>query len=121
MYFLAIGLGLVTIINPTGFGFIVTYGLLGAVIVASLGFSIYNFVKNPRTAVKTIIGIGLIALLYFIGQSMTPATPVYNNVGTLLAEASLAQYAGASVFVGGVMLLLTFIAFILSEVIGFFR
>lgn len=121
MYFLAIALGLITIAQPTGFGFIATYGLLGAAIVAALGFSIFNFVKRPATAVKTLIGIAVLVILYFIGQSITPAEPVYDSVGDLLAEAPMAQYAGASVFVGGTMLGLTFLAFILSEIIGLFR
>ncbi len=121
MYALGILLAIITIFNPTETGFIATYILLGAAILAALIFAIKSFIDNPKSAIRTFIGLALIVILYFIGKSITPAEPVYNVIGEKLADANVAQYAGASVFTGMVMLLLTFVVFIASEVVSFFR
>lgn len=121
MYALGILLAVVTIFNPTGAGFIATAILLGVAMIAALGFAIVSFVQNPKSAVKTLVGLGVIVVLYFIGKAITPAEPVYNVIGEKLADTNVALYAGASVFTGMVMLLLTFLIFIVSELVSFFR
>jgi hypothetical protein len=121
MYALGILLALITIVNPTGTGFIATAILLGVAVVAALGFAVMAFIQNPKSAIKTLIGLGIVVVLFFIGKSITPAEPVYNVIGEKLADTNVALYAGASVFTGMVMMLLTFLVFIISEVVSFFR
>ena len=121
MYALGILLALITIVNPTGTGFIATAILLGVAVVAALGFAVMAFIQNPKSAIKTLIGLGIVVVLFFIGKSITPAEPVYNVIGEKLADTNVALYAGASVFTGMVIMLLTFLVFIISEVVSFFR
>ncbi len=121
MYALGILLAVITIFNPTGTGFIATAIFLGVAVIAAIGFAIMTFVQNPKSAVKTLVSLGVIVVLFFIGKSITPAEPVYNVIGEKLADTNVALYAGASVFTGMVMMLLTFLIFIVSEVVSFFR
>jgi hypothetical protein len=58
-------------------GLYVTYLLLIAAVVLTVGFGLYHFImtaiNNPKSAIKTAIMVGGIVVLYFVGTAMAGA------------------------------------------------
>lgn len=50
------------------------YILFGIAAVTALVFPVINFVRNPKNAVKSLIGLGAIAVVFLIGYLAADAT-----------------------------------------------
>ncbi len=51
-----------------------TYFLFGISVLSALLFPIINFIRNPKNAVRSFIGLGAIALVFLIGYLASDAT-----------------------------------------------
>lgn len=54
------------------------YLLFGLSVVMALVFPLYFFIVNPKNALKTLLGIGLMAVVFVIGYIMADATPMFS-------------------------------------------
>lgn len=53
------------------YGLPITYGLLGLAVVGVVLFPLIQAIFNPRMLVKTLIGVGVLAVVYFVGMQMS--------------------------------------------------
>ncbi|MGE0077693.1 MAG: hypothetical protein AB7S48_07535 [Bacteroidales bacterium] len=88
------------------------YILFGLAVVLALIFPIYYFIRNPKNALNTLLGIGLMAVVFGIGYALGDATPIttptndpnFSNINVLtLTDAGL---IGTYIMFGAALLLM---------------
>lgn len=122
MFILALALGVLTIFYPTTIGLNLGYVLIIGAILATLGFAIFSLIQNPKGAIKTLIGIGVLAAIVLIAFSLSSAEPLMDPVsGELKASASQVKWSGAAIYCGMFVFGAGALTFIISEVTSFFR
>lgn len=106
----------------TDLGLYIGYALFVVAIAVSIIFPIFNIIQNPRGAVKSVGGLILLVLIFFISYSIAPAEPMYNaNTDELIASAEMVKYAGAAIFSGIFVFLAAIVIFVVFEVITALR
>ena len=96
------------------------YVMMGLSIAAIVLFSIYAMAQNPKSAVKSLIGLAAILVLFGVAFALSSDVPVVtptktysNSLGLKVADASL--YATYILLVGAIL------AIIGGEVRNFFK
>lgn len=56
------------------------YFLFGLAILLSILFPLYFFITNPKNALKTLMGLAVMGVLFLIGYAMADATPIVGAV-----------------------------------------
>ena len=54
-------------------GLYASYILLGIAVVAAVVMNLINTMKDPRSLVKSAIGIAVLVIIFFVGYSIAPA------------------------------------------------
>ena len=130
IYIVAIVLAFITVVSaipairllPLDVALYIGYALIGLGILAALVFPIVGAVSNPRGAIKPIIGLLALVIIFIIGYSLSGADPLMNPVtGEQVADGGRVKFAGAAIFLGIIAFLATVITFIAMEVISIFR
>jgi hypothetical protein len=130
IYIIAIVLAFITVASaipairlfPLDVALYIGYALIGLGILAALVFPIVGAVSNPRGAIKPVIGLLALVIIFVIGYSLSGAEPLMNPVtGEQVADGGRVQFAGAAIFLGIAAFLATVITFIAMEVISIFR
>ncbi len=95
----------------------VAYGLLGLGVALIILFLLKSLIGNPRQALRSLIGVAILAALYGIFYSMADSTPL----GNVEVSAEVLRFVGA-------LLRMTYVAFglaiglmILSELYNLVR
>lgn len=129
-YIVAIILALITVISaipairvfPLDVALYIAYILIGLGILSAFVFPIVGAVSNPRGAIKPVLGLVALVVIFVIGYSLSGADPLMNPVtGEQVADGGRVKFAGAAIFLGIVAFLATVITFIAMEVISIFR
>lgn len=107
-------------------------GLYGAIVLcilcaaAILLFGVYHTVTNPKGAMKFLIGLGLILVIFIIFYSMaTPVTEGDGRLFTIMQKFEITD--GANKFISGalsttlVLAVIAVAAFIFSEIRNLFK
>lgn len=55
------------------------YILFGLAALLALAFPLYFFIRNPKNALKTLLGIALMAVVALIGYIFADPTPIYST------------------------------------------
>lgn len=71
---------LMRVVNPP---IVYTYVLLVIAVVLLLGFTVVNLVTNPRGAVKTLLGVGVLVVVFLIAYALSSDEPLQMANGTL--------------------------------------
>lgn len=103
-------------------GIVLTTVLFVIAAAALLFFGIFQVVTNPKGAIKGIIGLALIAVIFGIGWGMSGAEvlPVWDEKGFGITP-TISKYVGASVFASIAMLALASVGLVGSEIRNFFK
>lgn len=103
-------------------GIVLTAVLFVIAAAALLFFGIFQVVTNPKGAIKGIIGLALIAVIFGIGWGMSGAEvlPVWDEKGFGITP-TISKYVGASVFASIAMLALASVGLVGSEIRNFFK
>lgn len=121
-FILALGVGILSMFYPTAIGLNLGYILLAAAILSTLGFAVYSLFQNPKAAIKTLIGIGILVVILLITYYASSSEPMMDSVtGEQVASGSTVQWAGAAIYFGMIALGVGALTFIISEVTSFFR
>lgn len=109
--------------NIFNFGLYAVIALTVLGFLAALFFGLFQTLSNPKGAIKGIAGLALIAVLFFVGQSLAGADS--EGVKDALAEFNVSDGQSAIIngsIVGGIILAgLTLLAFVGGEVMSFIR
>lgn len=113
------------------FGIAVSLFLTVAAAAAMLLFGIFQVISSPKASIKGIIGLGLVAVLMFIGYTMAAGEADHPQIVTAINKFESAQGAELSAgnlkFIGGsiitalVMLAVSFVVLIVFGVRNFFQ
>ncbi len=109
--------------NIFNFGLMAAIGLVIIGAIAALLFGLFQTISHPKGALKGIIGIGLILVLFFVGQAL--AGPDTQSILDTRAEFNVTDGQSALIngSIMGALLLagLALAAFVFSEVRNFFK
>lgn len=64
-------------IDPEPF-IIWAYILFGLAVLLALVFPLYFFIRNPKNALKTLLGLGVMAVFFVVGYFLADPTPIYS-------------------------------------------
>lgn len=90
------------------------YILFGLAALSALAFPIYYFIRNPKNALNTLLGLAIMAVVFGTGYFMADATPIvgstnepnFSNVNVLvLTDAGL---IGTYIMFGAALLLMLY-------------
>ncbi len=96
------------------------YILVVLATIAAIGGPILNAISNPKTIAKSIIGIAVFVLIYFIGKAVSSSevTPLYEKFNI---SASLSGQIGALLFVMYALFVLAILTIVVNEITNFFK
>lgn len=101
-------------------GIIIAYVLLGLAILSSVLLPLINAVGNPRTLLKGLVGVVFILIIYGIAYAVSADTvlPTYAkfNVG-----AGLSKYIGATLITMYILLCVSIIGIVYTEISKIFN
>ena len=109
--------------NIFNFGLYAAGGLTLACAALALLFGVGQTLFNPKGAIKGLIGLAVLAGVYFIGQSMAGAdtAKVVETMAEFKVNDSQSGFINGAI--GGGLILLGFagVVFVISELLNFFK
>lgn len=119
---------LLRIVNPP---IVYTYVLAAIAVVLLLAFLIAKMVANPRGAVKTLVGLGLLVLVFLVAYAFSTDEPLQMANGTLYGahpDPAVAKSQMRDVVMTDIGIITTYIllgisvlALIVTGILGFLR
>lgn len=113
------------------FGIAAAIALTVITVAAMLIFGIFQVISSPKSSIKGIIGLGLVAALMAIGYTMAPGEPDHPQIVTAIDKFQSAQgvelsstnlkFIGGSIITALVMLAVSFIVLIVFGVRNIFK
>ncbi len=106
------------------FGLYAAIALLVIAAAAMLLFGVFHMVSDLKGALKGIIGIGAIVVIFFIAYSMAEAAPPTSDVELyrrLGITTGISKYVSAAITCTGVLGAIAIASFVLSEIRNFFK
>ena len=103
------------------YGLYAAYILIGIAILAAIVLPLIQSFSNPRALLGALVGVVAIAILFFIGYSIAgnEVTPLYirNNVTSEVTS----KMIGGALITMYILIILTIISIIVSEVTKLFN
>lgn len=59
-----------------------TYAMVGIATLSAILLPLVNIAKNPKSAVRSLIGVAIVAVIVLIAYSLSDATPIYTPGNT---------------------------------------
>ena len=106
------------------------YILLGIALVAAVVMNLINTLKDPRSLIKSAIGIGALAIIYFISLSIAPSefgastTLAFDNINVdPTSEEAAVTYkrVGAAMTTTFILIVLAVVGLVYSSVARLFN
>ncbi len=94
------------------------YILIGIAAVLSILFPIIHIIRNPKQAGTSLLGLGVIAVVFLIGYSLAEANTI--SYREIVVKGNLSQVIGASIITMYIFVGLAFVSFIFSEIKSLF-
>lgn len=54
-----------------------TYAMIGLGLASVILLPLFNIAKNPKSAIRSLIGLAIVAVIVLIAYSLSDATPIY--------------------------------------------
>lgn len=124
VYIFSIVLAILTIWRPISLGIYFVYFLIIVVLLVSLAANIYIMIRNPKSSIKTLAGIGFMVLIFLIGWGISPGSDlmgVKDGVEQVVASGNSVKFAGAGIYAALIVIVLTIGAFLYSEISTIFK
>ncbi len=96
------------------------YVILGIAVVCIVVFSIFALLQNPKSAVQSLLGLGVILVILGISYAMSSGETVVTPTQTY-SDAGLLKLADTSLFAMYILLAGAILAVVLGELRGFFK
>ena len=103
------------------FGLRSAAGLAILCVLAMLGFGIYQMATNPKGAIKGIISLVALAVVFGIAYA-TSSNEILDTWNTEdVITPGISQYVGGAIKTTGVLIGIVVLAFVVSEIRNFFK
>jgi hypothetical protein len=96
-------------------GLYVLYGLLAVAVATAIIFPLVNSLQNPKSLIRSVVGIGIILVLFGIAYALSDDTLSRNAVAAGLTESSV-KLVGAGLIMFYIVLVGAILALIYSEI-----
>lgn len=102
------------------------FGILGAKwlaifgAIAAIALELYYMATNPKAAIRMLIGLALIAVIFFIGYSISSGE-VTQNMKTFKVSSGTGKFIGGAIWTAIVMVLGAVGLMVVSELRGIFK
>ena len=100
--------------------FVWTYILLFSAIGLVIVLSLINMAKNPKSAVRSLIGIGLLAVVVLVSYFFSSTTPVVTP-GAVYENPMALRISDIGLYTTYAMLVAAILAIVVSEGVKLFR
>lgn len=98
----------------------VLYAFFGIAAIAAIGFALINIVSKPGGLVRAAIGIGALAVLFFISYALSSGEITAADRASGLTEGS-SKVIGAALIMFYIAFILAILALIYSEITKAFK
>lgn len=118
----AVSLVLVGVLGePSGYlgvGLMLTwaYVLLGIAILAAVIFPLVNLAQNPKGAMRTLVGLGIVVVVVAISFALSSAEPITLGDGVLYNDVAGLRLTDAQLYTAYIALVAAIVVTILGEI-----
>ncbi|MEO0331541.1 MAG: hypothetical protein AAF223_07630 [Bacteroidota bacterium] len=103
------------------YGLIAAYALVGVALVAAIVLPIIQSISDPKSLLGTVVGLVIIAVIFFIGFSMASdeVTNVYMN--NKVTEGTTSKMIGGAIMTMYIMVIIALVGIVITEVTKVFK
>lgn len=95
---------------------IYTYILVAIAIIVALAFPLVNIIKNPKAAMRSLIGLGIMIVILGVSYLVSSDVPVLDSSGNYFTNPTELKLADMGLFSAYIMLLGAFLLIIGTEI-----
>lgn len=102
---------------PNGVGIMLTwsYFLLAVAILTAVFMPLINIIQNPKNAVRSLLGLGIIAVVFIVAFALSSGAPVPLS-GTITATPLELKFTDMGLYVTYILLVVAIGSIVLGEV-----
>lgn len=105
----------------SGVMLVYAYVLVALAIIVALAFPLINIIKNPKGAMRSLIGLGIMIVILGVSYALSSTEPIVNSAGGYFTNPFELRVADMGLFAAYIMLLGTFLLIIGTEILGAVR
>ena len=92
------------------------YVLLGAAIAAAVVLPLFNLAKNPTGAMRSLIGLGVVAVVLIISYVMASDTTIVGSDGTVFDDSAVLKFSDTGLFAAYFALAAAIVVIVFGEI-----
>ena len=97
------------------------YILLGIEVAAVIILPLFNLVKNPKGAVRSLVGLGIVVVLAAICYALSSDAPVVNSAGGFFEDSAVLKISDTGLYLTYIALAVAILAAIGGEIRNAFK
>ena len=97
------------------------YILLGIAVAAVIILPLFNLVKNPKGAVRSLVGLGIVVVLAAICYALSSDAPVVNSAGGFFEDSAVLKISDTGLYLTYIALAVAILAAIGGEIRNAFK
>lgn len=97
------------------------YISLGLTVLVTILFPLVNLITNPRGAMRSLIGLGIVVVVIAVCYALSSTTPVPNSAGGFFEDAAVLKLSDTGLYAGYVALAATVLVVIGGEIRNAFK
>ena len=97
------------------------YILLGIAVAAVIILPLFNLVKNPKGAVRSLVGLGIVVVLAAICYALSSDAPVVNSAGGFFEDSAVLKISDTGLYLTYIALAVAILAAIRGEIRNAFK
>ncbi len=97
------------------------YGVLALSLLLIIVLPMINMVQNPKAAVRSMLGFGLVVVVCLISYALGDGSPVVNSGGGFFENAAVNKMTDAGIYLTYVALVATIFVAIFGEIRNSFK
>ena len=97
------------------------YILRGIAVAAVIILPLFNLVKNPKGAVRSLVGLGIVVVLAAICYALSSDAPVVNSAGGFFEDSAVLKISDTGLYLTYIALAVAILAAIVGEIRNAFK
>ncbi|MFI3267515.1 MAG: hypothetical protein R3Y51_02235 [Rikenellaceae bacterium] len=98
-----------------------TYGLLGLTIVAVVVLPLFNLAKNPKAALRSLVGILVVGIVFAIAYSLSSDAPIEVSAAKVYSDPAELKLSDTGLFMTYAAFGVAIISILFGEVYKLFK
>ncbi len=96
------------------------YIMIGATSAAVILMPVFNILKNPAGAVRSMIGLAIIAIIVLVAYGASDATPI-TTPSAVYDDPAILKFSDTGLYTTYFMLAASFVSIVVAEVTNMFK